>query len=65
MCSPPDLAVAAIQDNGRQCRGAVTCGVAAKDIILALIAKIGTGGGQGYVIEYRGSAIESLSMEAG
>ena len=35
----------------------------AKDIILALIAKIGTGGGQGYVIEYRGSAIESLSME--
>lgn len=35
----------------------------AKDIILALIAKIGTGGGQGHVIEYRGSAIESLSME--
>jgi 3-isopropylmalate/(R)-2-methylmalate dehydratase large subunit len=30
---------------------------------LAVIAKIGTGGGQGYVIEYRGSAIESLSME--
>ncbi|CDO87791.1 isopropylmalate isomerase [Mycobacterium triplex] len=38
-------------------------GVSAKDIILALIAKIGTGGGQGHVIEYRGSAIESLSME--
>ena len=37
--------------------------VTAKDIILALIAKIGTGGGQGYVIEYRGEAIESLSME--
>jgi 3-isopropylmalate/(R)-2-methylmalate dehydratase large subunit len=37
--------------------------VTAKDIILALIAKIGTGGGQGHVIEYRGSAIESLSME--
>ena len=36
----------------------------AKDIILAVIAKIGTGGGQGYVIEYRGSTIESLSMEA-
>ena len=35
----------------------------AKDIILAVIAKIGTGGGQGHVIEYRGSAIESLSME--
>lgn len=38
-------------------------GVTAKDIILAVIAKIGTGGGQGYVIEYRGSTIESLSME--
>ncbi len=37
--------------------------MSAKDIILAVIAKIGTGGGQGYVIEYRGSAIESLSME--
>ena len=39
-------------------------GVTAKDIILAVIAKIGTGGGQGYVIEYRGDAIEALSMEA-
>ncbi len=39
-------------------------GVTAKDIILAVIAKIGTGGGQGYVLEYRGAAIESLSMEA-
>lgn len=38
-------------------------GVTAKDIILAVIAKIGTGGGQGYVLEYRGSAIEELSME--
>jgi 3-isopropylmalate/(R)-2-methylmalate dehydratase large subunit len=38
--------------------------VTAKDIILALIAKTGTGGGQGYVIEYRGDAIEALSMEA-
>ena len=36
----------------------------AKDIILAVIAKIGTGGGQGYVLEYRGSAIRALSMEA-
>lgn len=39
-------------------------GVTAKDLILAIIARIGTGGGQGYVIEYRGSAIEKLSMEA-
>lgn len=39
-------------------------GVTAKDLILAIIAKIGTGGGQGYILEYRGSAIEKLSMEA-
>jgi 3-isopropylmalate/(R)-2-methylmalate dehydratase large subunit len=38
-------------------------GVTAKDIILAVIAKISTGGGQGYVLEYRGTAIEELSME--
>ncbi|WP_371743992.1 3-isopropylmalate dehydratase large subunit [Mycobacterium sp. DL592] len=43
--------------------GQLPPGVTAKDIILAVIAKIGTGGGQGYVIEYRGSTIESLSME--
>ncbi len=39
-------------------------GTTAKDIILAVIAKIGTGGGQGYVLEYRGEAIRALSMEA-
>src|SRR5207342_3209724 len=39
-------------------------GVSAKDLILTVIAKIGTGGGQGYVIEYRGAAIRALSMEA-
>ena len=39
-------------------------GVSSKDIILAVIAEIGTGGGQGYVLEYRGTAIEELSMEA-
>src|SRR5699024_4809258 len=44
--------------------GELQPGVTAKDIILAVIAKIGTGGGQGYVLEYRGEAIESLSMEA-
>jgi 3-isopropylmalate/(R)-2-methylmalate dehydratase large subunit len=44
--------------------GALRPGVTSKDIILAVIAKIGTGGGQGYVLEYRGSAIRSLSMEA-
>ena len=45
-------------------RGELQPGVTAKDIILAVIAKIGTGGGQGYVLEYRGEAIEALSMEA-
>ena len=43
--------------------GTLKPGVTAKDIILAVIAKIGTGGGQGYVLEYRGSAIRALSME--
>ena len=43
--------------------GTLKNGVTAKDIILAIIAKIGTGGGQGYIVEYRGSAIRALSME--
>lgn len=44
--------------------GTLKPGVTSKDIILAVIAKIGTGGGQGYVLEYRGSAIRALSMDA-
>ena len=43
--------------------GELPAGVTAKDVILAVIAKIGTCGGQGYVLEYRGSAIRGLSME--
>ena len=43
--------------------GQLKPGVSAKDIILAVIAKIGIGGGTGYVIEYTGSAIRGLSME--
>ena len=43
--------------------GELRPGVTAKDIILAVIAKIGAQGGQGYVLEYRGSAIRSLSMD--
>jgi 3-isopropylmalate/(R)-2-methylmalate dehydratase large subunit len=43
--------------------GALPYGVTAKDLILAVIAKIGTGGGQGHIIEYRGEAIRGLSME--
>jgi 3-isopropylmalate/(R)-2-methylmalate dehydratase large subunit len=45
-------------------KGNLPQAVTAKDLILAVIAEIGTGGGQGYVLEYRGAAIERLSMEA-
>ncbi|MCW2897967.1 MAG: 3-isopropylmalate dehydratase, large subunit [Streptosporangiaceae bacterium] len=44
-------------------KNALPDGVTAKDLILAIIAKIGTGGGQGYIVEYRGEAIRALSME--
>ncbi|GAA1295341.1 3-isopropylmalate dehydratase large subunit [Saccharothrix xinjiangensis] len=44
--------------------GELPPGVTAKDLILAVITGIGTSGGQGHVIEYRGPAIEKLSMEA-
>ncbi len=43
--------------------GVAPKGVTAKDIILAVIGEIGTGGGIGHVIEYRGAAIRALSME--
>ncbi len=56
-----------LQRKPRTCEvridGHLAPGVAAKDIILALIAKIGVGGGTGHVFEYSGSAIRSLSME--
>ena len=43
--------------------GTLPAGVTAKDLVLAVIARIGTGGGQGHVLEYRGEAVRSLSME--
>ncbi|MFI0450448.1 3-isopropylmalate dehydratase large subunit [Actinomadura sp. 6N118] len=43
--------------------GSLPAGVTAKDLILAIIAEIGTGGGQGHIIEYRGQAVRELSME--
>src|SRR6188768_1335479 len=43
--------------------GDLPAGVTAKDLVLTLITHTGTGGGQGYVVEYRGPAIEALSME--
>src|SRR5690349_10176350 len=44
--------------------GTLPPGATAKDLVLALIAQVGTGGGQGHVVEYRGAAIRALSMEA-
>ncbi|MFC5719736.1 3-isopropylmalate dehydratase large subunit [Streptomyces gamaensis] len=44
--------------------GTLPAGVGAKDLVLALIARIGTAGGQGHIVEYRGTAVEALSMEA-
>ncbi len=43
--------------------GELPAGVTAKDLVLAIIGQIGTGGGTGHIIEYRGSAIRNLSME--
>ena len=43
--------------------GALAAGVSAKDVVLAIIGRLGTTGGVGHVVEYRGSAIASLSME--
>ncbi|HEY2728927.1 MAG TPA: 3-isopropylmalate dehydratase large subunit [Polyangia bacterium] len=43
--------------------GQLAPGVTAKDVVLAVIARLGIGGGTGHVIEYRGSAIRALSME--
>jgi len=44
--------------------GRLAPGVSAKDLALALIAQVGTGAGQGHIVEYRGEAIEELSVEA-
>jgi 3-isopropylmalate/(R)-2-methylmalate dehydratase large subunit len=50
--------------NVNSADGRLREGVTSKDVVLAMIAQIGTGGGQGYVLEYRGNVIENLSMEA-
>ena len=44
--------------------GELPDGVTSKDLVLTLISRVGTGGGQGYIVEYRGEAIRKLSMEA-
>ncbi|MFD3546482.1 3-isopropylmalate dehydratase large subunit [Streptomyces sp. NPDC058655] len=56
MTRPKDMAVTVTGD--------LPPGVTAKDLVLAIIAEIGTGGGVGHVIEYRGAAVTALSMEA-
>jgi 3-isopropylmalate/(R)-2-methylmalate dehydratase large subunit len=43
--------------------GRLAPGVTAKDVVLALIAQVGTGAGRGHIVEYRGEAVEALSME--
>jgi 3-isopropylmalate/(R)-2-methylmalate dehydratase large subunit len=53
------MAVTVTSSDGR-----LRPGVTSKDVVLAMISQIGTGGGQGYVLEYRGNVIENLSMEA-
>ncbi|QOR46975.1 3-isopropylmalate dehydratase large subunit [Trueperella pecoris] len=58
------LPVAPFKTMAINVRGKLKPGTTAKDIILAIIAKIGTNGGAGYVLEYRGQAISELSMEA-
>ena len=64
-CSPPRRCRSSRSRRWRSpSTGTLPPGVTAKDLILAVIAEIGTGGGQGYVIEYRGEAIRALSMEA-
>ena len=50
--------------NVNSADGTLRPAVTGKDVVLAIIAQIGTGGGQGYVLEYRGTVIENLSMEA-
>jgi len=56
-----------LQDRPKTCRvdfnGKLPGGVTAKDMILALIAQIGVGGGTGYVFEYCGAAVQALNME--
>ena len=56
-----------LQDKPKTCavriEGQLSRGVSAKDVILALIAQIGVGGGKGYVLEYTGPAIRAMSME--
>src|SRR3712207_4092863 len=58
-----DIGVTGVQTCALPIYGSLPAGVTAKDLILTLISRTGTGGGQGFIVEYRGQAIEELSME--
>ena len=58
------LAVSRPDDMAVTVDGLLPEGVGAKDLILALISRMGTAGGQGHIIEYRGTAVSALSMES-
>jgi 3-isopropylmalate/(R)-2-methylmalate dehydratase large subunit len=58
------LTMRRLKDMAVTVTGRLPEGVTAKDLVLAFIAKVGTAGGQGHIIEYRGAAVEALSMEA-
>jgi 3-isopropylmalate/(R)-2-methylmalate dehydratase large subunit len=58
------LTMRRLEDMAVTVTGRLPEGVTAKDLVLAFIAKVGTAGGQGHIIEYRGEAIDALSMEA-
>src|SRR5438093_1439811 len=61
--SPRGHVAASVRRPQARARGRLEPGVGAKDLILALIGKIGTAGATGHVIEYTGEAIQALSME--
>lgn len=58
------LTMRRLKDMAVTVSGRLPDGVTAKDLVLAFIARAGTAGGQGHIIEYRGEAVEALSMEA-
>ncbi|MFI6002674.1 3-isopropylmalate dehydratase large subunit [Streptomyces sp. NPDC051366] len=58
------LSMPRLKDMAVTVDGRLADGVTAKDLVLTLIAQLGTAGGQGHVIEYRGEAVSALSMEA-
>lgn len=57
------LSIKKMKSMSIQVEGHLACGVTAKDLILAIIAHIGTGGGTGYAVEFCGSTVRALSME--